>query len=838
MNREQFRRQHREIVKILALPEAEQAAYLIELESTDAEFHAQILSLLQHRETPPSIIESGPLTGELGEGLTGALADLHHHTPEQIGPYQILEVLGEGGMGVVYRAEQTAPIRRQVAIKVIKLGMDTRSIVARFQGESQALALMNHPHIATVYDAGVDERGRPYFVMELAEGVPVTQWCDAQTASLDTRLDLFLTLCDAVQHAHQKGVIHRDLKPGNLLVCERDGTPFPTVIDFGIAKALDDAPDVGGMTLAGQLMGTPDYMSPEQLGEVEGGADTRTDVYALGRVLQELLAGAGSGSTQSGDLGNIVQMAVRENPERRYSSVDQFSDDIKHYRRGEPVVATADSLGYRIGRFVNRNRTSVGLMATALALLLGFTTTVAVQGERVRRERNRAVEAEQTATLEAETTSEVAGFLVDLFSLADPARTRGEVMTARAMVDSGAVRIRSELSDRPIIQGRIMETLGDLYLKLGAHARAETLLTETLSVRQAALGADHVDIARTLEHLGTLAHDQGQYELAVERIGQSLAMLRRLGLEDTALTAFVTNSLAVSLEGLGRYEEAAPLYEAALAKNRELLGEEDPEVCWGLNTMGQIRWRQGEYLTAQTYFEDAVRLARRLYGDIHPDLCAALNNLGGCLILNGDYERAERILREAMEDYRALYGEDHAGVGRADINWAGVLDKLGRREEALAVFERGNAIQWRVLGAEHPYYARGLARLGLAHAQAGDGERGVAEIRRALRITAESMGSGHPSMAVQSLYLAEALLLVGRLDEAESIARAALEIRTGRLSHEHPLVAEAQLILAEIFAAQGDADRARTWTGDAVDILRTTLGENHAATRLAAARLR
>ena len=866
MSPSDFQRQRTELLRLLELGADARAVRLAELAAADPNLHDALVSLLAHQDTPASLVDDGLVGSGLGTGVAETLDALRAQRPERIGPYEIREVIGEGGMGVVYRAEQTAPVQREVAIKHIRLGMDTARIVARFQAESQALARMNHPHIASLYDAGVDEAGRPYFVMELVAGSPVTHWCRDHDADLDTRLDIFLTLCSAVQHAHQKGIIHRDLKPGNLLVTTLAGQPHPKVIDFGIAKALDESDTE--MTLMDAVMGSPHYMSPEQLGAFGGGADTRSDVYALGVVLYELLTGSipyridtahpdeirrivieerpesprdRLGGRHSGlprDLDTIVMMALRKDPSRRYSSVDQFADDIRHLRRGEPVIARANSWRYRTGRFIGRNRLPVGALSLLMILLLSFTGAVVHQSEKIRSERNRAVSAEETAHVEAETAQEVTEFLVALFADAQPAQNRGQPMSVRELADSGAARVRTDLADQPAIQWRLLATLGDVYAGLGLEDAADTLFTEAMAVQMQVFGPEHPEIAGLLEKLGTVAHGQGNYPLSASRNRQALDMLRRIEGTDTPRSAYIMNSLAVALEAQGDYETAEPLYEEALALNRRLLGDEDPEVAWGLNTLGQIRWRTGNYLAAQVLFQEAVDLARKLYGGQHPDLCAALNNLGGCLLLNGDLERGRAILQEALDDYRTLYNEDHPGVGRGMINLGGALVELGRTREALALYENGAALQLRLVGPDHLYYARSLGGLGRCLVHHGRPADGVTKLRQAVAVAESATDPRHPDVARQLVWLSEGLIALGETDAARAHAERALDIRLTRLGPDHPLVAQARLCLAEAVAAQGDRTTARAWAEDAVAVLAGRLGPDHYQTKKARVQLR
>ena len=833
-----------QVLRLLDLPRGERRRRLEQLKSDAPTLHAELADLLGHHENCAAILDADLLPAA--------------PVPRRLGPYLVREVIGEGGMGVVYRADQTAPIRRPVAIKHVRLGMDTARIVARFQAESQALARMSHPNIATVHDAGSDDRGRPYFVMELVDGIPINRWCEETNPSREQRLDLFLVLCGAIQHAHQKGVIHRDLKPGNLLVGGPPDAPCLKVIDFGIAKALDET-EVQ-MTRPGLIMGTPHYMSPEQFGAFGGGADTRTDVYALGVILHELLTGEpplGVGETSPArvrravleddptrprglpaDLANIVLMALRKDPDRRYSSVDQLAADIGRFRRGEPVAAHPDSWRYRSTRFMARNRLAVAASGALLIVLVAFTATVMWQAEGTRRQRNRALEAEHEARVEAETAREVSDFLVGLFAEASPDQNpTGAGLTVREAVDAGARRIDRDLRDQPAIRWRLLQVLGEVYAGLGRMDSADTLLNRTLTVQEQVFGPEHAEIAATLERLGTLAHSQGDYDLAVARFRRALAMQERVAGPGTAQAAYYMNALAIALEARGDYGEARPLYEDALALNRKLLGDEDPEVAWGLNTLGQSRWRLGDYAAAQVLFEEAVSLSRRIFDGPHPDLQAALNNLGGCQRLNGQLDLSLATLEEALAGYQAIYPEGHPGVARAQVAVGATLLEQERAEEALPHFERGAALMARTAGEEHVQFARALAGLGRCRLALGKTRQGLADLEAALGIARATVGDRHPVSADLQLALAEGLTALGRHEQAMAAARAGLQIRQERLEAGHPLVADARLQLAATLAAAGLQDEARSQGGQALTALAAGLGPDHHQTTKGKARL-
>ena len=759
--------------------------------------------------------------------------DFHAPEEERIGPYRLVRLIGEGGMGLVYAAEQTEPLRRTVALKIVKRGMDTAEFVARFESERQALALMDHPCIAKVFDAGATPRGRPYFVMEHVDGVPVTDYCDQHRLGLRERLDLFIHVCEGVQHAHQKAIIHRDLKPSNVLIAEFDGQPVPKIIDFGVAKAVDrDLTENTMRTGMGQVVGTPAYMSPEQADLESGDVDTRTDVYALGVILYQLLAGerpfprkqleeagfkeamrmireddpprpsdrfatlvdhrdevararAVDASTLRrrlrGDLDWVTMKALEKDRQRRYTTAYGLAQDIRRYLRHEPVSAGPPTASYRVGKFVRRHRTGVAAGAlVAVALVLGAVgTTIGMI---------RAVRAERTAQQEATTATRVTDFLVDLFEVSDPDQSRGETVTARELLDQGAGRIESELADQPHVQARLLTTIGKVYRNLGLYEAARPYLEEAVDLRRAGAGTPR-DLAVSLAELADLYRVLARYDEAAELLHESLADMEARDAPDQLSLATSLNELAGVYRRQGRFAEALPLYERARRLRVFAVGEDDPLVATSDNSLAALAWNRGDYAEAERRFARALAVWERAYGDDHSDVAKGLNNLALLYHQLKRYGEAEELYRRAIPIYEKVLGPDHPRLGQALNNLGLVLVDQGRYADAEPVLQRAYVIRASALGRDHPDVAQTLNNLGnLARAEERFAEADE-RLHEALAIRRRVLGAGHADVAWSERDLG--LLATARGDTAGALDwfRRAIATFTEANGPDHPELA-------------------------------------------------
>jgi eukaryotic-like serine/threonine-protein kinase len=741
----------------------------------------------------------------------------------QIGPYKVLSVLGEGGMGIVYLAEQSAPVRRRVALKILKPGMDTRQVLARFESERQALAVMDHPNIARALDGGMTDDGRPFFVMELVHGTPITQYADTHRLNTAERLRLFLDVCRAVQHAHQKGVIHRDLKPSNVMVAVHDSGPMVKVIDFGIAKAVGlGLTERTLVTRAGQLLGTPEYMSPEQA-EMSGlDVDTRTDVYSLGVMLYELVVGAlpfdlssrpeysiphalrerdtprpstrltGLGQTLPtvaryrsttpealrkelrGDLDWIILKAMEKDRTHRYETAYGLAVDIERHLNDEPVAARPPSTRDRLTKFVRRNRVPVTAVTMALLALVAGAGAAVIGHTQARQEQARAERAAATA-------AQVTDFLAELFRISDPGEARGNTVTAREVLDRGAQRIHAELGNQPEVQAQLMRVMGVVYRNLGLYDAAVPLLEQALATWDKTPGDPRsVERLRALTELGTMYRVQGRTAEAEAVLRRAVDLGRGSGDETgSLLLANAARSLAGVHLVLGRYSEAEPYLQEALAIQERLLGGDHHEVGTTLSNLSAMHLRQRQLQEAEPYLRRALRITERIYGGSHPYVADELNNLGALYALLGRRAEAESAYRDAYAIMTRVLDPDHPDMGRILHNLGESSHARGDLPEAEQQLMRALAIKEQAFGPDHTTVALTLRWLANVRRDQGLDDEASALYLRALGIYERSMDRPDASVAEALEDFAGLLRRKGRAaDAAEMESRAAL-IRTG-----------------------------------------------------------
>ena len=646
-------------------------------------------------ELPPTVRADDP--ADKPTEVAGHSASSHPFPDGgRFGPYVLLDVLGQGGMGAVYLAEQTEPVQRQVAVKVIKLGMDTRNVVARFEAERQALAVMDHPSIAKVFDAGATESGRPYFVMELVRGEPINGYCDRNDLSTRERLRLVMTICEAVQHAHHKGVIHRDLKPSNILIEEVEGHPLPKVIDFGVAKATADQTNETMHTIHGQMLGTPEYMSPEQAGPLDEDVDTRADIYSLGVILYELLTGElpfdsktlrskpitemqriivedeptrpserltglgpetveiakhrrtdpGSLTRQlKGDLDWIVMKAMDKDRDRRYQTSKGLALDIERHLRHEPIRARPPSGIYRFQKFVRRNKLGVSFASLMLAALLAGVTGTVVGMVQAKNSARRATAINQ--------------FLRQMLVQVHPEQAKGQDVTVRQALDLAAADVDASFVDQPEVQADLHATVGMLYRELGHFDNAEPHLIRALDMRIDQLGTGHAKTMDTTNELAMMLFQQRKYDAAEPYFVRWLELAdRKLGADDPVTLTGRQNLAACYLQQK-RYEEAEELLLRVREGRTRVLGPDHKATLSTLNNLAECYKNTDRLTGAEPIYLHVLESRTEQLGADHPRTLVSRFNLGDLFFETQRYAKAEPLYRAAFDGFRQVYGEDH-----------------------------------------------------------------------------------------------------------------------------------------------------------------------------------
>jgi serine/threonine protein kinase/Tfp pilus assembly protein PilF len=769
------------------LPEGERASYLTQVCGDDIELRRRVEALLRAHSELGDFMQEAPTTAS--QRKEPAIGETAGH---RIGRYKLLQQIGEGGCGVVFMAEQEEPVRRRVALKVIKPGMDTKSVIARFEAERQALALMDHPNIAKVFDAGATDSGRPYFVMELVRGIKITDYCDQHELTTEERLGLFIQVCQAVQHAHQKGIIHRDIKPSNILVTQSlEGAALPVVIDFGIAKATTNQQltDKTLFTAFEMLIGTPAYMSPEQAALTSVDVDTRTDIYSLGVLLYELLTGStpfGAGdllkagfdeirrvireeepvrpSTKltkmrgadlttiaqhrksepprlirsiRGDLDWIAMKALEKDRTRRYETANGLAQDVKRFLANETISARPPSKLYKLKKLVLRNRllfAGLGVIATLLIVSL-----IAVSASLAKAKAGKA-----KAETEATKSRQITQFLEDMLQGVGPSVALGrDTMMLREILDRTAERVGNELANQPAVEAELRGLIGRLYLEIGVYDQAE------------------------------------QMERA------ALALNRKLSGPESQ-TASLLNDLGQALWKQGRLAEAEEVDREAVAMRRRLFGNLNADVATSLNNLASVYRRQRKITEADALIREALEIRQRLFGNESLEVADSLHNL--CVILGDQGKRAESeaTAREMLALRRRLLGDEHMRVADAMMDVAWAIGFNGKSAEAESLEKEALAIRRKVLGDTHPDVANTLSLLADRMRQRGDINESHYILKAAISIQGKLLGEQHPAWLDSMRVLALVLEAEGNWGEAETAHRQALELRRKREGNEDP----------------------------------------------------
>lgn len=763
------------------------------------------------------------LRGALALSPKSATAHLVERPGDFIGPYQLGEKLGEGGCGVVYRAEQTHPIRRAVALKIIKLGMDTRQVIARFEAERQILALLDHPHIAKVLDAGATEGGRPFFVMELVPGVRITDYCNTARLSTPQRLGLFAQVCRAVQHAHQKGIIHRDLKPSNILVAESEGVPVPKVIDFGIAKATDPAVAAATLlTATQQVPGTPAYMSPEQAGSGALDLDTRSDIYALGVLLYELLTGhlpfertellqagweqirrlivereppkpstrlslltrqdltvvAQDHGTEPprllhrvrGDLDWIVMKCLEKDRGRRYETASGLAEDLERHLGHQPVNARPPGRGYRFQKYVQRNKATAGFLATLGIVLLAGVIVSGWQALRATRAEREQARLRERAQAEARTSRQTAQVLRDVLYGVMPAVAKGrDTELLRGVIARAAQNIDDNLKEQPAVASDLHLTLSEVYVSLGDYGRAETAARRALELGRLAGGGEGLPYSDALAQLAVVLDRQGRLPAAEESYLATLGLRRKLAGNRPALIASSLNNLGNVLWRRDQLAAAEACYQESLALLRTTRGEADADVVALIGNLGILAGSQQHYAEAESCFRQVLAAQQKLVGTNHPVIAQTLGNLGHALLDQEKFDEAEQVLREALALRRKILDSNHPDLATALHNLGALLDKRLRPAEAETLFREALQIRRTKLGSAHAHTAVTMTAFAQSLLALGRAAEAEPLLREALAVQRKALPPGHLDLRMTLEALADTLKTLGQSAEAEKL---------------------------------------------------------------------
>jgi serine/threonine protein kinase len=815
MSPERWRRISSLLDQVLDLPEESRRPHLDAACATDPALADEVLAYLARGERAGGFLDGSPLSGidtrtgddDSGEGASG------EPLATTIGPYRLLRRIGRGGMGVVYLATRSdGQFTKQVALKLVRRGLDTEEILERFRRERQILAWLEHPHIARILDGGMSDDGRPYLVMEYVEGDPITAWCEARGASIEERLRLFREVCETVQYAHRNLVIHRDLKPSNILVT-RDGQV--KLLDFGIAKLLvpEGVEAEPALTRTGMRPMTPAYAAPELA--LDAPLTTAADVYSLGIVLHELLvghrparretgAGTGSGSASGpappsrvvareqprsaklrrllrGDLDTIVLKALQPDPARRYRTVEALAEDLDRHASALPIRARRDTWGYRAGKFLSRHR-----VGTAAAVLVALSLAAGIAG---------TLWQARQARREAAKAREVQAFTMRLFEGSDPHQAPEENLSARDLLDRGARRVDEELRSQPEIQAEMMLMLGRIDVTLGIYDRARGLLDGALERQRRLYGDRSLEVSGTEAEIGGLLSQKGEYAAAEKTLREALALRETLrGREDPGLAPILSN-LGEALVESGNLAEGEQAYRRALAINRRALGDDHLEVAMNLSDLGSLLYSRGRYAEAGAQFRQALAIRKGRTPDSDYDTQTVRGNLGAILATEGSFAEAEELLRKVLADRRKSLGPDHPYVGLSLDVLGNTLRDAGDFDEAEAVLREGLDIRRRTLGPDSADVGKSLNNLAFLEYRRGDLAAARRDGELAFATWRKSLPANHPNILVVRNNLGLIRGEAGDEEGAERLMRDVLAVRIETLGDDHVMTAQSRYAL-------------------------------------------
>lgn len=814
-----------------------------------------------------------------------------------VGPYKLLEKIGEGGMGSVYRAQQEYPIRRQVALKVVKTNRNSEKILGRFQAERQALAMMNHQNIAKILDAGTTPDGSPFFAMELVEGTKFTDYCDQHRLSIAQRLELFIPVCQAVQHAHQKGIIHRDLKPSNVLVGIEDGRPVPKVIDFGLAKAIDHQTvlvDKSLNTEFGKIVGTVQYMSPEQAETKQLDIDTRTDIYSLGVMLYELLTGSvpldattletkallhvleiirdeepprpstrlseSSDTIESvssyrqiaprqlqtilrGELDWIVMKALEKDRNRRYESANSFADDLQRYLDGDVVIARPPSTSYKLGKLIRKNRGLVTAAATiAVLLIVGITGTswFAIQANQSaiaeKAQKNEAIKQQQLADQARQQAVESAKRSADVLKIvSDSFKSANPKAGGKADMTALDVLLNARQSMKQselddLGKAELLETLTSSFRALGEFDKAVSTADDQLSIYKAEFGDEHVLTYNAINNLANGYWRTGRYAEAVELFEENLEGRKLLLGDDHRETLSAMNNLANAYDGVGRLEDALKLREQTLAGSKKNMGDDHEDTLNAMNNLAASYARLQKNADALKLLEKTRDLTAAKLGPNHPSSLAAMHNVASTYAQMGRLQEAIELLEQTRTASKEKLGSGHPEI-LAIMNTLATCYYMTRQyEPAVKLYEETFAAMRDKLGEDHPETLIAMRGLANGYARIGKLDKALELREKAVAISKKKLGAEHPETLLAMLGLANVYDSGGRPKEALELREKVLHSMQAKLGDEHPDTLKAMNNLATSYANMERHQEALELFEKTLSIRKEKLGADHPLT--------